>query len=64
MFDRYNIVSEADLRMAAQKTTMYVERSRDSPDLQNIGAALSDMGYETFVDYHAERARAASGPGH
>jgi hypothetical protein len=25
MFDRYNIVSEKDLRMAAQKTTMYVD---------------------------------------
>jgi integrase len=25
MFDRYNIVSEGDLRMAAQKTTMYVD---------------------------------------
>jgi hypothetical protein len=25
MFDRYNIVSEHDLRMAAQKTTMYVD---------------------------------------
>ncbi len=25
MFDRYNIVSEDDLRMAAQKTTMYVD---------------------------------------
>ena len=25
MFDRYNIVSENDLRMAAQKTTMYVD---------------------------------------
>jgi hypothetical protein len=26
MFDRYNIVSEDDLRMAAQKTTMYVDK--------------------------------------
>ena len=25
MFDRYSIVSEDDLRMAAQKTTMYVD---------------------------------------
>ena len=25
MFDRYNIVSEDDLRTAAQKTTMYVD---------------------------------------
>ena len=25
MFDRYNIVSEDDLRMAAQKTAMYVD---------------------------------------
>jgi hypothetical protein len=25
MFDRYNIVSEGDLRTAAQKTTMYVD---------------------------------------
>jgi hypothetical protein len=25
MFDRYNIVSEDDLPMAAQKTTMYVD---------------------------------------
>jgi len=25
MFDRYNIVIEGDLRMAAQKTTMYVD---------------------------------------
>jgi integrase len=25
MFDRYNIVSEDDLRMAVQKTTMYVD---------------------------------------
>ena len=25
IFDRYNIVSEDDLRMAAQKTTMYVD---------------------------------------
>ena len=25
MFDRYNIVSEDDLRMAAQKTSMYVD---------------------------------------
>lgn len=25
MFDRYNIVSEDDLRMAARKTTMYVD---------------------------------------
>ncbi len=25
MFDRYNIVSEDDLRMAAQKTTLYVD---------------------------------------
>ena len=25
MFDRYNIVSEDDLRIAAQKTTMYVD---------------------------------------
>jgi integrase len=25
MFDRYNIVSEDDLRMAAQKTTMYLD---------------------------------------
>ena len=25
MFDRYNIVSEDDLRLAAQKTTMYVD---------------------------------------
>ena len=25
MFDRYNIVSEEDLRLAAQKTTMYVD---------------------------------------
>ena len=25
MFDRYNIVSEDDLRMAAQKTTMYID---------------------------------------
>jgi len=25
MFDRYNSVSEDDLRMAAQKTTMYVD---------------------------------------
>jgi hypothetical protein len=25
MFDRYNIVSEDDLGMAAQKTTMYVD---------------------------------------
>jgi hypothetical protein len=25
MFDRYNIVSEDDPRMAAQKTTMYVD---------------------------------------
>jgi hypothetical protein len=25
MFDRYNIVSEDDLRVAAQKTTMYVD---------------------------------------
>jgi integrase len=25
MFDRYNIVSKDDLRMAAQKTTMYVD---------------------------------------
>jgi integrase len=25
MFDRYNIVSEDDLRMAAHKTTMYVD---------------------------------------
>jgi integrase len=25
MFDRYNIVSEDDLRMAAQKTTMYAD---------------------------------------
>jgi integrase len=25
MFDRYNIVGEDDLRMAAQKTTMYVD---------------------------------------
>jgi hypothetical protein len=24
-YDRYNIVSEDDLRMAAQKTTMYVD---------------------------------------
>ena len=24
MFDRYNIVSEDDLRLATQKTTMYV----------------------------------------
>ena len=24
MFDRYNIVSEDDLRLAAQKTTLYV----------------------------------------
>ena len=27
MFDRYNIVSEGDLRMAAQKTTIYVDTS-------------------------------------
>jgi hypothetical protein len=25
MFDRYNIVSEDDLRIATQKTTMYVD---------------------------------------
>jgi integrase len=25
MFDRYNLVSEDDLRMAAQKTTMYID---------------------------------------
>ena len=25
IFDRYNIVTEDDLRMAAQKTTMYVD---------------------------------------
>jgi len=25
MFDRYNIVSEDDLRMATQKTNMYVD---------------------------------------
>ena len=25
VFDRYNIVSEDDLRMAAQKTTLYVD---------------------------------------
>jgi len=25
MFDRYNIVSEDDLRMTAQKTTIYVD---------------------------------------
>ena len=25
LFDRYNIVSEDDLRMAAQKTTMYLD---------------------------------------
>jgi hypothetical protein len=25
VFDRYNIVSENDLRMAAQKTTIYVD---------------------------------------
>jgi hypothetical protein len=25
MFDRYNIVSEDDLRVAAQKTTMYMD---------------------------------------
>ena len=25
MFDHFNIVAEADLRMAAQKTTMYVD---------------------------------------
>jgi hypothetical protein len=25
MFDRYNIVSEDDLRMASQKTTMYLD---------------------------------------
>jgi transcriptional regulator NrdR family protein len=25
MFDRYNIINEDDLRMAAQKTTMYVD---------------------------------------
>lgn len=25
MFDRYKILSEEDLRMAAQKTTMYVD---------------------------------------
>jgi hypothetical protein len=36
MFDRYHIVSEDDLRMAAQKTTMYVDtlptrRVRRSP---------------------------------
>src|SRR5215467_2768104 len=29
MFDRYNIVSENDLRMAAQKTTMYVDNAAD-----------------------------------
>jgi hypothetical protein len=30
MFDRYNIVTEDNLRMAAQKTTLYVARCRRS----------------------------------
>ena len=32
MFDRYNIVSEEDLRMAAQKTTLYV----DTPPIKRV----------------------------
>jgi hypothetical protein len=28
MFNRYNIASEADLRMATQKTTMYVDTAK------------------------------------
>jgi hypothetical protein len=30
MFDRYNIVSEDDLRMATQKTTVYIDTLRRS----------------------------------
>jgi hypothetical protein len=39
MFDRYNIVSEDDLRMAAQKTTMCV----DSPSQAH--ARLTNHGH-------------------
>ena len=57
MFDRYNIVSEDDLRMAAQKTTMYVDtlptkrapRSFLGSEKGRLSAATNPLG-SSFLD--------------
>jgi hypothetical protein len=62
MFDRYNIVSEDDLRMAAQKTTMYV----DTLPIKRVSVIPGESEGRLGADPNLRRSRSLdrSGPSH